>query len=46
VQQTTVVLSLAIGLFFFHETLTARAAIGCVITVGGVLWMTRTSRSK
>ena len=43
VQQTTVVLSLGIGLLFFHETLTARAALGCVITIGGVLWMMRSS---
>lgn len=43
VQQLTVVLTLAGGLLFFHETLTVRVAIGCVITIGGVLWMMRTS---
>ncbi len=43
VQQTTVVLSLAIGLLFFDEALTLRAATGCVITIGAVLWMMRTS---
>jgi drug/metabolite transporter (DMT)-like permease len=39
VQQTTVVLALLGGLVLFHETLTLRAAIGCVITIGGVVWM-------
>lgn len=43
VQQLTVVLSLIGGMLFFHETLTVRVAIGCVITIGGVLWMMRSS---
>jgi drug/metabolite transporter (DMT)-like permease len=43
VQQFTVVLTLAIGLLFFHETLTPRAALGCGITIGGVLWMMRSN---
>jgi drug/metabolite transporter (DMT)-like permease len=43
VQQTTVVLSLGLGLLFFHETLTLRAGIGCVVTISGVLWMMRTN---
>jgi drug/metabolite transporter (DMT)-like permease len=43
VLQSTVVLTLAVGFLFFDETLTLRAAIGCVITVCGVLWMMRSS---
>jgi drug/metabolite transporter (DMT)-like permease len=44
IQQTTVVLALLGGLVLFHETLTLRAAIGCVITIGGVVWMVLSDR--
>jgi drug/metabolite transporter (DMT)-like permease len=43
VQQLTVVLTMAIGLLFFHETISLRAAIGGVITIAGVLWVMRAS---
>jgi len=44
VQQVTVVLALLSGLLFFRETLTLRAALGCVITVGGVVSMVLSDR--
>ena len=38
VQQTTVVLTMVGGLFFFGEPIGSRAAVGSIITVAGVVW--------
>ena len=44
VQQTTVVLTMAGGLLFFGEPLSARGAVGSMITVAGVVWSVRADR--
>ena len=38
IQQTTVVLTMVGGLFFFGEPIGSRAAVGSIITVAGVVW--------
>ncbi|MBN2575651.1 MAG: DMT family transporter [Deltaproteobacteria bacterium] len=45
-QQTTVVLAMAGGIFFFGEPLSPRGAIGSVITVSGVLWSMRAETTR
>ena len=43
-QQATVVLAMAGGIFFFGEPLSSRLAIGSVITMAGVLWSVLSDR--